>query len=215
MKENNLPPPETLKRTHNLLLDLGGVLYGVDYTRTIDAFQALAQHSGLPPLQYSQALQEDVFDQYEMGKISTEAFRAQLRPRLGASVTNAEVDAAWNSMLLGLLPGRIELLERLRAAMPVALLSNTNALHWAQVGHEIDPLRPYLDKVFTSYELGMRKPNADIFLHALAGLGWRADETLFVDDGLHNVHGAQAAGLHGWHLQDADDLFRLRDTLGV
>ncbi len=213
MKENNLPTPDTLKRTRNLLLDLGGVLYGVDYTRTVQALQALAASNGMPPVQYSQAMQEAVFDQFEMGKISPEAFRAQLRPRLGASVTDAELDTAWNAMLLGPLPGRVELLQSLRASLPVALLSNTNAIHWAQVGHEIDPFRPHLDQVLASYALGMRKPNADIFLHALAALGWHADETLFVDDSIQHVHGAQAVGLHAWHLQDADDLFRLRDVL--
>jgi HAD superfamily hydrolase (TIGR01509 family) len=52
------------------------------------------------------------------------------------------------------------------------------------------------DHRFLSHELGLVKPDREIFEHVLARLGCPADRVLFLDDNLINVEGARAAGLH-------------------
>jgi putative hydrolase of the HAD superfamily len=47
-----------------------------------------------------------------------------------------------------------------------------------------------------SCELGISKPEAGIYSHALEKLGVSADEALFIDDLEDNVRAAEAIGLH-------------------
>ena len=66
-------------------------------------------------------------------------------------------------------------------------------------------VRVVFDVVVISGEVGMRKPNPAIFLHALELLGGvEPAASVFLDDAAGNVAGAQRAGLHGI-LVDATD----------
>ena len=57
-----------LKGVKNILFDLGGVLFHIDYQRTIDAFKKL----GITDFEkhFTQHQQNDLFDAFETGKIS-------------------------------------------------------------------------------------------------------------------------------------------------
>ncbi len=54
----------------------------------------------------------------------------------------------------------------------------------------------HFDQVTFSYELGVIKPEAAIYRHAIEGLGVEPEEALFLDDREDNVEGARAAGIH-------------------
>ena len=54
----------------------------------------------------------------------------------------------------------------------------------------------HFDQVTFSYELGVIKPEPEIYRHAIQGLGVEPTEALFLDDRPENVEGARAAGLH-------------------
>ena len=54
----------------------------------------------------------------------------------------------------------------------------------------------HFDQVTFSYELGVIKPEAAIYRHAIEGLGVEPAEALFLDDRPENVEGARAAGIH-------------------
>jgi len=59
--------------------------------------------------------------------------------------------------------------------------------------------------IVDSSEVGMRKPNPAIFLHALELLGGIAPSSaVFLDDAAGNVAGAQRAGLHAILVDAAD-----------
>jgi putative hydrolase of the HAD superfamily len=53
----------------------------------------------------------------------------------------------------------------------------------------------HFDQVTFSYELGVIKPEAPIYRHAIEGLGVAPEEALFLDDRPENVEGARAAGI--------------------
>lgn len=78
------------------------------------------------------------------------------------------------------------------AGLRTALLSNS----W---GNEYprDGWTEMFDEVVISGEVGMRKPDADIFEHTLALLGLTAPECVFVDDLERNVRAAVALGFVG------------------
>jgi putative hydrolase of the HAD superfamily len=57
-----------------------------------------------------------------------------------------------------------------------------------------------------SYELGIVKPAAAIYLHSIDQLGVAPEQALFLDDRVENVQGAREAGLHAELYTDWEDL---------
>ncbi len=86
-------------------------------------------------------------------------------------------------------------LDRLHdAGVRIALVSDAGAddvESW-----ERSPLRGRLDAAIFSYQLGVRKPDARIYQHALDAVDVRPDEALFVGDGgSDELRGARAVGI--------------------
>jgi putative hydrolase of the HAD superfamily len=86
-------------------------------------------------------------------------------------------------------------LDRLRAAgIRTALVSDAGADD-VESWHA-SPLRDRLDATVFSYKVGVRKPDARIYRHALDALGVRPHEAIFVGDGGSDEHrGARAVGM--------------------
>lgn len=189
----------------NIIFDLGGVILNIDYQRTIDAFIAL----GLDNFEasYSQLAQTPLFDEFERGEITPESFRDGLRKVLGESTLDETIDTAWNAMLLDLPSERLAILERLGTEKHLALLSNTNITHVNAFESEImhvygiPNLGKYFEKTYYSCDVGMRKPEARIFQLVLDECNFKPEETLFIDDSIQHIEGAQKVGLNTYHLR--------------
>ena len=70
-------------------------------------------------------------------------------------------------------------------------------------------IRDLFDRVVISAEFGTMKPDPSIYMHCLALLGVSAEHTVFIDDFMHNIEGAQAIGMKGIHYppsKTTDDL---------
>ncbi|NER02406.1 MAG: HAD family phosphatase, partial [Okeania sp. SIO3C4] len=107
----------------NIIFDLGGVVLNIDPKLTIAAFEAF----GLKDVaaKYNFPNQVHLFDQLEVGEISPAEFRDGLRELFETPLTDAQIDEAWNTMLLDFPEGRLEALERVGENYPTFLLSNT------------------------------------------------------------------------------------------
>jgi putative hydrolase of the HAD superfamily len=193
----------------SVIFDLGGVLYDIDYHRTINALASL----GLADAEahFSQMKQTHLFDLYETGKISTHTFFEELNRMLHQPIDYSELEKAWNAILIDFKPGILALLTTFKQKMPTFLLSNTNALHIETVNQQLkneyacDSLKPFFHKVYYSFEVGMRKPDAEIFLHILKENNLKADEVLFIDDSPQHIESAQKLGLHTYHFHPHND----------
>lgn len=203
-----------------LILDLGGVLIDVDYSGSARAFQTL----GFPDFEglYTKAKQSDLFDRFETGELSPAGFRDAVRELLGNGLSDKDIDASWNAMLGSIPPERIALVQQLKERYPVLLLSNTNAIHvpafQAIVAKEngIADFKGLFHGAYYSCELGMRKPNLDIFHHVIARHGIDRARTLFIDDSPQHVEGARKAGLQAEHLDlEQEDVVGLVRRLGL
>lgn len=53
------------------------------------------------------------------------------------------------------------------------------------------------DKIFVSADLGMIKPNEDIYLYVLGKINKRPEEVIFIDDKQENIDTAKKLGMHG------------------
>ena len=92
----------------------------------------------------------------------------------------------------------------------------TNNVREASGWRDLLPVDELFDVIVDSCEVGVRKPNPDIFAIALERLGGVAPEAaVFLDDAEGNVAGARAAGLHAIFVEDVSAaLAALDDLLG-
>jgi putative hydrolase of the HAD superfamily len=158
-----------------------------------------------------------VFDLYEKGLITSDDFRDALNNALKTPVSHDILDAAWNSMLLDLPTARLELLKKLKATHRTFLLSNTNEIHidWffnsLQQHFGIPDLSGHFEKVYLSYQIHLRKPDAEIFQYVLDENKLDPAETLFIDDSPQHIEGAKKLGIQTYWLdvkkEDIVDLF--------
>ena len=84
-------------------------------------------------------------------------------------------------------------LERLRAEYRLGIISDT----WPSAERFLKENKIYdlFDSMTFSYQLGVFKPDPQMYQHALQGLGLPAEQTVFVDDSLSCLQGAAALGI--------------------
>jgi len=193
-----------MQKFKNIIFDLGGVILDVDYNLTRNAFEKL----GVTHFDemYSQANADKLFQKLETGEVTDDIFYKEFNHCTGLHLSDDEIRKAWNAMLLFFRKKSLEFLERIRPKYKTYLLSNTNYVHIAafketlhqQIG--VKTLEEYFDEAFYSCEIGLRKPDAACYEWVLKNLKIQPDETLFIDDSLHNIQGAKKAGLQTIHL---------------
>lgn len=188
-----------------IIFDLGGVIINLDYQLTIEAFKKL----GLENFEemYTQGKQNNLFDDYETGKISSQHFINSLLPFLPSGTSANKVVHAWNAMILNFPSKRLELLDQLNSKYRIFLLSNTNDIHLQAVNRSLAnitdrKLDSYFEKVYLSHEIKLRKPHKEIFELVCAEQNLNQATTLFIDDTIGHVNGANSIGLKGIHLID-------------
>ncbi len=131
---------------------------------------------------------------FEMGTCSVEIFGERLVAELGIAMDPGELIERFATWPKGLMDGAIAMVNELAQVVELGVLSNTNQLHWErQVDAEV--MRSLFTKQYLSYQLGLAKPDADIFEHVVNDLGCDANTVLFLDDNQINVDGARAVGM--------------------
>ncbi len=189
----------------HIIFDLGGVLLNIDYKLTEQAFIAAGIHN-FPEL-YSQLSQTPVFDDFETGRISREAFVEAIQKIAGNSISTGQVVDAWSAMLQDFPVRRLQLLQQLRLYHDLVLLSNTNEIHEEAFNkilmdnRGIPNIGVFFDKVYFSHRVGMRKPDAEIFERILEDTGFKPADTLFIDDSPQHIEGAKALGIQTIYLE--------------
>ena len=134
---------------------------------------------------------------YERGRIDTVTFAAGVVDEFDLTVTPEQFLAGFADWPSGPLPGAHDLLRDVRGDVMRATLSNSNALHWSRIMHEM-AFEPHFHHHFASHLIDRIKPDHDAFAHVVATLGVRPDEVLFVDDNAINVDAARHYGLHAY-----------------
>jgi putative hydrolase of the HAD superfamily len=188
----------------NIIFDLGGVIMNIDFTLTHKAFADLGLQDFAGHI--TQHHITPLFEDYETGKIDDETFMEGVRKLSGLPLTNEQIIAAWNALLLDFPPARIELLKTLKKKYRIFLLSNTNALHTREFEQRFRKLfgidiNDVFEKVYYSQAVGLRKPHAAIYRLVLDENGLNPAETLFIDDTASNFTGAEEVGLKVLHLK--------------
>lgn len=195
-----------------IIFDFGGVLYNVDY---FASSKALGKLSGRPEIFENMSLVKimDFACEFEKGLISAGEFRSYIKTEYELNGSNDEINAAWNAMLLGIKPEAFDFVKKIKEIFPIALLSNTNLIHYNFFKKESVELFNLFGKVFLSYKIGMRKPDSEIYHFACKSLDVLPDEVLFIDDSEINISAAKEAGLNVIHFSNGMKLSDLLHTI--
>ncbi|EEI93600.1 HAD hydrolase, family IA, variant 3 [Sphingobacterium spiritivorum ATCC 33300] len=203
-----------MQKVKNIILDYGNVIFMIDFMRAQEAFTALGiknveqffAHKGHAPL----------FDAFEKGEITAEAFRQGIRDAADVPhLSDEQIDAAWNALLIGVPEGNHELLLELKGKYRLFLLSNNNEIHYQWIldylkrEYQLEDNTSFFEKDYYSHLMKMRKPNADIFEYVLNAHDLKPEETVFIDDSPQHLDTAAKLGLHTFLLTKPDTLSAL------
>lgn len=201
------------RRPALVLFDLDDVLCRYDRPRRIRVLAAMA---GLTPAEVERRIWGDGFEgAADSGALDAEAYLGGFSARLGIPMTRESWAHARRAGMYPW-PDALDLAARVKARVPVAVLSN-NGFLFAEMLHILFPeLIPLFgERLLISASYRTKKPDPAIFKRVLADLGAAPEETLFVDDKPWNVRGAQAAGLKGHVFGGVSDLARWLEDEGA
>ncbi len=196
----------------NILFDLGGVILDINVQATLKQFYELGFPAEL--MQFPNSMTTDLYFRYETGKLDTEQFRNEIRKAAGVEMTDHAFDEAWNAMLVRFPEERIVLLKRLSKRYNLYMLSNTSSLHvkvfekmYLEVAGE--PMQKVFKKIYYSHEIGWHKPDREAWEYVLNDAHIKAEETLFLDDNIHNIKASQELGFQAIHIHERIQLMSL------
>ncbi len=133
------------------------------------------------------------------------------------SMSPAQVAAVFHHVKVTqiVLPGTIEIIQRLYGAgYPLYALTDNVREIVTYLRGRYDFWR-YFRGVVVSAEVDVLKPDQAIYRHLLSEYGLEPGRTVFIDDTLGNVAGAQAAGMHAFRFVDAAQCERYLIQLGL
>ena len=191
----------------NIIFDLGGIFIDVDYQKTSKAFIDL----GITNFDdyYRQSFSNPLFAQLEKGQITAAVFYEAFRQMTNSQLTNTQIETAWSAMLGRFRKSSVAILPQVKQRFKIFLLSNINEIHYKTIANTYEAqfgnndFDSYFIKPYYSHLCNERKPDAAAYEMIVAENGLLKEETLFVDDTMKNIAGAQAVGLQVlWVKQD-------------
>ncbi|RYE16323.1 MAG: HAD family phosphatase [Sphingobacteriales bacterium] len=209
-----------MKNIKNIIFDYGNVIFSIDFKKAQQAFTNLGINNA--GSFFGHLHQDPVFDLFDRGEISAEGFRNRIREIVGnPSLTDQQINSAWNSMLLGIGEGNHDLLLQLKGKYRTFLLSNINAIHY-------DYIMDYLQKefgfegndhlferVYYSHFTGKRKPEPAIFEQVLQENALNPAETLFIDDSPQHLAAAEKLGIKTYLMTAPDTVQQYFNSNGL
>lgn len=201
----------------NIIFDLGGVLLEVNYQKTQDEFVKLGINNFDD--YYKQDFVSKPFEQIEIGEISPKEFYQEIRNFTNLQISDFDLEYAWNAMLGDFWTDRLQWLEEIGKRYKTYLFSNTNQIHFDAFFETYNklnlkkPFHSYFIKDYYSHILGLRKPNVESYHTILKEQNLEASSTLFIDDTLKNISGANLAGLKTLHLTNSMNLINEVESL--
>jgi epoxide hydrolase-like predicted phosphatase len=187
-----------------VIFDMGGVFLR---TKSLAGRQKLAEQYGKTIEELSQLVFFSPMSiASEKGQLSREEFWKQLMPFIGA--TEKEKDFFEKEFFSGDEEDKelIQFARTLRPQYKLGMLSNA----FAETREWIEERYTFLelfDTALFSYEVSMRKPEEPFFQLILEKLQVAPHETLFVDDFLENIIGAQKIGMQTVWYKDRNAAF--------
>jgi glucose-1-phosphatase len=193
-----------------VLFDLGGVLV------RLGGVSAMRQLAGIESDEelWRRWLSCRWVRSFERGMCSSEEFAAGMVADWDLATSAEDFIEGFRVWPEGLIDGAELLVEAVGRCVRVGCISNTNALHSSQLA-QMGRLMDLFEVRFLSHELGLVKPDRELFDHVSAVLGVAPGRAVFLDDNATNVTEATAAGFVGIQVRGVDEARTALVDLGV
>jgi putative hydrolase of the HAD superfamily len=190
-----------------LLVDYGGVLTNPPAV----SFRQWLARDGLDPAHFRALMREwlaadapaNIAHDLETGRLSPREFERRLAEEMvRADGTTVEASGLLARMFAGfeLAASMVDVVRRVHAAgVKTALVSNSWGFDYPR-----DDWDTLFDAIVISGEVGVRKPDPEIYLLTAGRLGLPTHACVLVDDLPANVRGAAAVGMVGVHHTSLD-----------
>lgn len=181
-----------------IIFDLGGVLFTNGAGRFL---KYLATHYHYPESALDEMINGKSGSAYRSGGISSEEFWTSFKASFPIPKSAQELEALWESQY-ELVSGTRDLILDLRKTYKVYYLSDTVQKRVQYLERMYNFLSWFDGGVF-SYEVGVRKPNPEVYKKVLALAGVLGPQAVFIDDKEHFLEPAKALGMRTIHFKDA------------
>jgi putative hydrolase of the HAD superfamily len=194
-----------------LIVDYGGVLT----TNIWDAFGEFCESVGLEADSVKALFRDDpealaLLRGLETGELDEAAFEPRFAARLGLN----DHEGLIGRLFAGLGPDEA-MIGAIRAARARDISTGLITNSWGLGIYERGPVDLF-DATVISGDVGMHKPQPEIYRLACERLGVEPREAVFVDDLRENVTGAEAVGMTGvLHRDSAATIAELERLLGL
>ena len=186
-----------------IIFDIGRVLVRLDVA---GAMGGLAGMISLTPQETWAAIEHDPrWRDWQEGRMSPRDWQLHICRRLGVNLTFEQFSEIWNHVLdpTPLLDGPF--LESLSKRYCLAVLSNTDPIHVAELEKRFDFFRFFKHRIY-SCAVGASKPSPLIFRAALRACKTTADNAIYIDDIPAYVEAARQLGMTGIVFQSPEQL---------
>lgn len=187
------PPPRIL------VLDLGDVLFHYD-TTGLDKFSTGTLRAVITSPEWEALERGEVGEQQALHCLSSKADIAVCPSVLRAGLDQCRGTLHVDSELLQSLTAIKNKMNNVGGGLKVYAMTNVSKQDFALMQDVLTKQGfnwDLFDGVFTSFEAGMRKPEARFFEHVVDRIGFLPKDMVFVDDKVENVNAALALGMHG------------------
>jgi putative hydrolase of the HAD superfamily len=175
-----------------LIVDFGGVLT----TNVFESFRAFADAEGIDRDAVKKLFRErgeglDLLRRLERGELDIPEFEQRFGPLLGVRETSGMVERLFAGVQAD--ETMVEAVRAVKVAgVPTGLISNS----WGGASYDRvrDPAELF-DAMIISGEVGLHKPEPEIFRLGAERLGVAPGACVFVDDLRENCEGAEAVGM--------------------
>jgi putative hydrolase of the HAD superfamily len=150
---------------------------------------------------------------FDKGEMTPEEFYRQVTRTFDAEI-DYDTFCSIYSDVFSPNPPVLELMKRLKRNYKILLLSNTDVLRFGFIQKKFPEIL-FFDGYILSYEVGLMKPDPQIYREALKKAGAEARECVFIDDINENVEAAIKLGIHGIQLQPETNLKAILQGMGL
>jgi putative hydrolase of the HAD superfamily len=191
----------------HIVLDLGGVLVGLEWRQNIAALfgeqlsVAQAQH------RWSNSA---LVQAHESGNLDLQQFAAAWCEERQLDSCEA-MKSAFLSLLGELKPHTESMLSAMGERFILSMLSNISHAHIRRLDERMS-LKRQFSRRFFSCDLGKMKPAAEVYQQVVSELQSAAGEIAFFDDTDINVDAATASGLHAWRVESPQEIMQIIRT---
>jgi putative hydrolase of the HAD superfamily len=195
-----------------LLVDFGGVMT----TSVWDSFANFCRAKGLEEDAVKRLFREDPaaladLRQLETGALEEAEFERRFADRLGLDEATDLIE----SMFRGMLPEE-SMVAAVRAVHVSGARTGLISNSWSTSHYDRALLGELFDDVVISAEVGLHKPQPEIYRLAAERLEEQPERCVFVDDLRENCEGAEAVGMTAiLHRDPAQTVSRLEELFGI